>query len=409
MRSKNGFAGSTRARAMHRLPIAGQVALTLLLLGGAGGAGKAFLTRVHAPHGFDPNHVLVVSTSVAQQLPTAPTTKQQIQAMETARQDVAQAPGVAEAGFSMIWSPGLLGALQGIEIRSKPALNNAEAVIDAISPQLLSVLRVPVLRGRTFDGAEVQRQAHVAMVNQAFCKQYLGALDPIGQRIRIPKLRLNSSSSGRTADDWMEVIGVAGDATNGALDHGEVRPAVFIPYASSGISGGLLFARVSDDPATAIRSIRARLPDEVVYAHTLKSELDSWGWGSERMMTEVFGLYAGIALVLAAAGLYGVVSFAVTQRSHELGIRMALGAGRGAAVRLVLASTAAMLGLGLVAGFIISAILTPIISAWGGGSLFAPFNLFGASLILVIAAAIACAFSAWRAASIDPMKVLRAE
>ena len=85
----------------------------------------------------------------------------------------------------------------------------------------------------------------------------------------------------------MEVIGVAGDATNGALDHGEVRPAVFIPYASSGISGGLLFARVSDDPATAIRSIRARLPDEVVYAHTLKSELDSWGWGSERMMTEV--------------------------------------------------------------------------------------------------------------------------
>jgi hypothetical protein len=207
----------------------------------------------------------------------------------------------------------------------------------------------------------------------------------------------------------MEVIGVVGDATNGPLDHPQVRPAVFIPYTFSPALGGLLFARASDDPVTAIRSVRARLPEGVVYARTLQGELDSWGWGRERLMTEILGLYAGIALVLAAAGLYGVVSFAVTQRSHELGIRMALGAGRGAVVRLVLASTAVMLGIGLVAGFIISAILAPVISAWGGGSLFAPFNLLGASLILVIVAAIACAFPAWRGASIDPMKLLRAE
>jgi len=405
-------AGGTRARTMHRLPIAGQVALTLLLLGGAGGAAKAFLARLHAPHGFDPDHVLVISISVRQQTPTAPTTQQRIQAMETARRDVAETPGVAEAGFSIGWWPGTIAFTHRIEIRSKPALNTPKVAFAAISPQLLSVLRVPLLRGRTFDGAEVQRQAHVAMVNQAFCKQYVGTLDPIGQRVRIPNLNkfgMNSSLSGKAPDDWMEVIGVVGDATNGPLDHPQVRPAVFIPYTFSTALGGLLFARASDDPVTAIRSVRARLPEGVVYAHTLQGELDSWGWGRERLMTEILGLYAGIALVLAAAGLYGVVSFAVTQRSHELGIRMALGAGRGAVVRLVLASTAVMLGIGLVAGFIISAILAPIISASGGGSLFAPFNLFGASLILVIVAAIACGFPAWRGASIDLMKVLRAE
>lgn len=398
-------AGGTRARTMHRLPIAGQMALTLLLLGGAGGAAKAFLARLHALHGFDPDHVLIISMSVRQHLPAAPTPRQRIQAMETARRDVAETPGVAEAGFSMGWWPGTATAIQRIEIRSKPALNTSEVAFAAISPQLLSVLRVPLLRGRIFDDAEVQRQAHVAMVNQAFCKQYLGALDPIGQRVRFPNLNTDRWNS----SDWMEVIGVVGDATNGDLDDPQVRPAVFIPYTFSPARGGLLFARASDDPVTAIRSVSARLREVVIYARTLQWELDTWGWGSERLMTEILGLYAGIALVLAAAGLYGVVSFAVTQRSHELGIRMALGAGRGAVVRLVLASTAAMLAIGVVAGFILSAILTPIISAWGGGSLFAPFNLFGASLILVIVAAIACGFPAWRAASIDPMKVLRAE
>jgi predicted permease len=399
------IAGGTRARRMHRLPIAGQMALTLLLLSGAGGAAKAFLARLHALHGFDPDRVLIISMSVDQRLPAAPTTQQRIQAMETARRDVADTPGVAEAGFSLGWWPGTATAIQRIEIRSKPALNTSEAAFAAISPQLLSVLRVPLLRGRIFDGDEVQRQAHLAMVNQAFCKQYLRGLDPIGQRVRMPDL----NKSGWNSDDWMEVIGVFGDATNGALDDPQVKPAVFIPYTFSPARGGLLYARASDDPVTAIRSVRARLREGVVYAETLQWELDSWGWGRERLMTEILGLYAGVALVLAAAGLYGVVSFAVTQRTQELGIRMALGAGRGAVVQLVLASTAAMLGVGVVAGFIISAILGPVVSARGGGGLLEPLNLLGAALVLVIVAAIACALPAWRAASIDPMQALRVE
>lgn len=396
--------GGAHARRAHRLPIAGQAALTLLLLTGTEGAAKALLTRMHNLKGLDPDHVLIVSMAVVKQLPAAPTTQQRIQAMETARRDVAETPGMAEAGFSLGWWPGTLSVRQRIEIQNKSSLNTPEVAFAAISPQLFSVLHVPLLRGRVFENAEVLRQAHVAMVNQAFCKQYLGRLDPIGQRIRLPDLY----RFGWNAADWMEVIGVVGDATMGDLDGPQLRPAVFIPYTLSPADGGLLFARASDDPAMAMRSLSAaRLRGTVVYARTLQSELDAWGWGRERLLTEVLGLYGGVALLLAAAGIYGVVSFAVTQRTQELGIRMALGAGRGTVVRLVLASTAAMIGIGLGAGIIISAILATFTSSWSGSSLFAVSSLPGASLVVVMVSAIACVFPAWRAASTNPMKALR--
>jgi ABC-type antimicrobial peptide transport system permease subunit len=144
-------------------------------------------------------------------------------------------------------------------------------------------------------------------------------------------------------------------------------------------------------------------------ARTLQWELDNWGWGRERLIAAIFALYAVIALVLAAAGLFSVVSFAVMQRTQELGIRMALGAGRGSVVQLVLSSTAAMLGVGITAGLIISAILGPLVAAWGGGSLSQPLTLLGAALTLLLVAAVSCILPAWRAASLDPVQALRVE
>jgi hypothetical protein len=255
------------------------------------------------------------------------------------------------------------------------------------------------------------------MVNHAFVKQYLGDADPIGQSVRIPFLKKWDSPpvSSRPLDDWVEVIGVIGDATNDNLDHPRVRPAVFLPNSfGPPILGGVLYARASGDTETAIRSVRARLqqlnPDLVVQdARTLQWELDNWGWGRERLIAAIFALYAFVGLVLAATGLYSVVSFAVVQRTQEMGIRMALGAGRGSVIQLVLSSTAAMLGVGIAAGLIISAMVGPLVAAWGGGSLSQPLTLLGAALILVLVAAIACVLPAWRAASIDPMQALRVE
>jgi len=405
--------GSTRSRNTHRLLIAGQVALTLLLLAGAGGAVKTFLAKVHTPLGFDPDQVFAMNVA----LPKGATStwEQRINEDEVIRQTIAQAPGVAEAGVSTSWFPGFNGFRGKIEIQSKPTLTDAEAVLTLISPQLLSTLRVPLVRGRIFDDAESKRGAHLAMVNQAFVKQYLGDLNPIGQSVRCPPLKMQQPEllTAQGPDEWLEVIGVVGDAKNGGLDH-PVKPAVFLPYSFVLGTGETFFVRASGDPETAIRSVKERLLEvngELMVSrdHTLGWWLDTDGWGRERFIATLFGLFAALALVLAATGLYSVVSFAVTQRTQELGIRMALGARRGTVVQLVLGSTAAMLGAGVAAGLILSVILNRVVASWAGGSSRDPITLLAAASILVLVAGIACILPAWRAASIDPMRALRVE
>jgi ABC-type antimicrobial peptide transport system permease subunit len=143
--------------------------------------------------------------------------------------------------------------------------------------------------------------------------------------------------------------------------------------------------------------------------HTLAWWLDTDGWGRERFIATIFSLFAILALVLAATGLYSVVSFAVTQRTQELGIRMALGARRGTVVQLVLGATAAMLGAGVAVGLLLSVILNRVVASWAGGSSRDPVTLLAAAALLVLVAGVACVLPAWRAASIDPMRALRVE
>jgi predicted permease len=405
--------GSARSRNTHRLLIAGQVALTLLLLAGAGGAMKTFLAKVHTPLGFDPDHVFAMNVA----MPKGATSswQERINQNEMVRQAVAQAPGVAEAGVSTTWFPGFGGFRAKIEIQSKPTLTDSEAVLTLISPQLLSTLRMPLLRGRIFDDAESRRGAHLAMVNQAFVKQYLPDLDPLGQSIRSPMLKIDQPNllSAPSPDGWLEVVGVVGDAKNDGLEH-PVKPAIFLPYSFVLPPEERFLVRANGDPQTAMRSVKERLREvnvEFVVGrdHTLAWWLDTDGWGRERFIATLFSLFAILALVLAATGLYSVVSFAVTQRTQELGIRMALGARRGTVVQLVLGSTAAMLGAGVAAGLLLSVILNRLVASWAGGSSRDPVTLLVAAALLVLVAGVACVLPAWRAASIDPMRALRVE
>ncbi len=405
--------GSTHSRNTHRLLIAGQVALTLLLLAGAGGAVRTFTAKVHTPLGFDPDHVFALNVDSPKGATS--TWQERIAQNELVRQAVAQSPGVAEAGVSTTWFPGFGGFNAKIEIQSKPTLTDAQAVLTLISPQLLSTLRVPLLRGRIFDDAESRRAAHLAMVNQAFVTQYLSGADPIGQSVRSPQLKFDQANLlvAQAPDDWLEVIGVVGDAKNDGLDH-PVKPAIFLPYSFVLPPDESLIVRATGDPESAIRSVKERLREinaELVVGqdHTLDWWLGTRGWGRERFIATIFGLFAALALVLAATGLYSVVSFAVTQRTQELGIRMALGARPGNVVQLVLGSTAAMLGAGVAAGLSLSVILNRVVTSWAGGSSRDPLTLALAALILVLVAGAACVLPAWRAATIDPMRALRVE
>jgi predicted permease len=405
--------GTARSRNTHRLLIAGQVALTLLLMAGAGGAMKAFVALTHTPLGFEPDHVFALNVSMPRG--AYPNWQARLNENEVIRQAIAGVPGVESASVSTTWFPPFGGFTAKIDIRSKPTLTGAEAVLGLVSPQEFSTLRIPLLAGRIFDDVEVNRAAHLAVVNQAFVKAFLDGANPIGQSVRSSMLKIDRPDllATQAPDDWLEIIGVVADARNDGLDH-PTKPAVFLPYSFILPPDEALLVRSAGNPDVALQSVKKQLrqvnADLVVgQDHTLVWWLETQGWGQGRFVATLFSLFAILALALAATGLYSVVSFAVTQRTQEVGLRMALGAPRSNILQLVIRSTAIMLAAGVVVGLGLSVALNRVVGAWAGGSPRDPAILFSAALVLVLVSAVACIAPAWRAASVDPAVALRYE
>ena len=403
----------TRSRNTHRVLIAGQVALTLLLMAGAGAATKAFLALSHTPLGFEPEHMF--SMDIGMPKGAYPTWQARLNANEAVRQAIASVPGVESAGVSTTFFPPFGGFRAPIDVRSKPTLTGAEAMLGLVSPQTFSTFHIPLMTGRLFNDVEVGRAAHLAVVNQSFVKQYLAGTDPIGQAVRSTMLKVERPDLLLTQapDDWLEIVGVVRDVRNDGLDH-PTKPAVFLPYTFVLPPDEFVLARAAGDPEAAIQSVKRRLrevnPDMVVgNAHSLVWALETQGWGQGRFIATLFSLFAILALALAATGLYSVVSFAVTQRTQEVGIRMALGAPRASILRLVISSTALMLAAGIVVGLVLSIALSGVVGAWAGGTPRDPLTLLGAALVLMLVSVVACVGPAWRAASVDPMVALRYE
>jgi predicted permease len=411
--SSGKHSGSAHNRHTHRLLIAGQVALTLLLMAAAGAAMKAFAARIHTPLGFEPDHV--ISLNVGFPKGSDPTWPARLNANELVRKTITEVPGVDTAAVSTTWFPGFGGFTAKMEVQGKPSLTDAQAMFCLVSPQEFLTLRIPLLAGRVYDETENLRAAHLAVVNQAFVKQFIRDGDPIGQSVRSPMLKLEQPSLllAASPDEWLQVIGVVGDARNDGLDH-PVKPAVFLPYSYVLPTDESLLVRVTGNPDVVLRSIKERLrqlnPEMVVVSdHTLLWWLETRGWGQERFIATLFSLFAVLALALAATGLYSVVSFAVNQRTQEVGIRMALGAPRTSIIRLVLASTGTMLGFGVAIGLGLSIALNGVVASWVKGSSRDPLTLFGSAILLLLVAVAACLVPAWRAATIDPMRALRTE
>jgi predicted permease len=405
--------GSARSRNTHRLLIAGQVALTLLLMAGAGAATKAFLALTHTPLGFEPDHIFALNVALPKG--ANPTWEARLNAHERVRQAIADVPGIDSASVSIAWFPPFGGFNAKIEIQSRPTLTGAESVLALVSPQEFATLRVPLLTGRIFDDTEVRRAAHLALVNQTFAKQFFADGNPMGQFVRSPMLKIERPDLLLTQapDDWLQVIGVVGDVRNDGLDH-PTKPAIFLPYSFLLPPDESLFVRAAGDPEAAMQLVKRRLlelnADMVVGRdHTMNWWLETQGWGQGRFIATLFSLFALLALALAATGLYSVVSFAVTQRTQEVGIRMALGAPRASILRLVISSTALMLAAGVGVGLGLSIALSHVVGAWAGGTPRDPLTLLGAALILLLVSVIACIAPAWRAATVNPVVALRYE
>ena len=193
-----------------------------------------------------------------------------------------------------------------------------------------------------------------------------------------------------------------------------MQPAVFLPASFVVAPNAFLLVRAEGDPAATMRAVGTslhRLNPELVIRdeHELNWLLETQAWGRERFLASLFALFAALALALSAAGIYSVVSYTVSQRTREFGVRMALGARRIGVVRLVLQSSLLTVSAGALAGLALSLALGKVLATSTHASVRDPVMLLSVSAVLLAITALACLYPAWRAASIDPMKAIRTE
>ncbi|HEY6487687.1 MAG TPA: ABC transporter permease [Terracidiphilus sp.] len=411
--SSTKLAGNVRGRNFHRMLIAGQVIFTMVMLAGSGAAVRAFLTLYHTPMGFDPDHLFYINTGEPRE---ASPNWQHFQVMqESIRQAAESTPGVISASISDNWVPPFQGYFTKISFSGNPTLTNPQASLALISFNMFSTLRIPLLSGRFYTQAETARGAHVALVNRAFVKQFARGGDVIGRSVRSPGLKLDIPDAASVAnpDGWLQIIGVVDDARNNGLDM-PVQPAVYLPDTFILGPHASLVIRARSDTKGTMRDVEAklhRLNSQLVIEeeHDFKWLLETQAWGRERFLASLFGLFASLALTLSAAGIYSVVSYTVSQRTRELGVRMALGAQRIGVVRLVLESSLETVSLGAIAGLILSFLAGKFLATSPHANVRDPAMLLAAAGVLLLVSAIACLYPVWRAASINPMEAIRTD
>ena len=414
--------GGGADRKTHRLLITGQVALTLVLLTMAGAATRAFMTAYRIPLGFDVDKV--TSLNLALPRKSYPGWTERANKFDAIRQAIASGAGVEQASISSTWTPPMRGYTDKIEIEGKQDLTGIQSQLVLISPEVFETLGIPLIQGRDFTQSELMRAAHVALVNQAFVRKYLSEGDPIGRHVKAPTLKMERPDfvTADQNDDWFEIIGVVGDVRNNGLfrdseSNGKpapIEPQFFVPHTVVMVPYASLLVRTKSNAEDAIHSALLRLQASdpqiaVSDHHPLTWYMETMIWGQQRFIASLFAIFSLLGLVLAATGLYSVVSYSVNQRNQEIGIRMALGAQRMNIVELVLKSVAATVGVGIVVGLAISIALNHLVAHWVQSSSRDPVTLLVVAVVLVLIALFACLWPAQRAANLDPMKALRTE
>jgi predicted permease len=414
--------GGGAGRRTHRLLITGQVALTLVLLTIAGAATRAFLNAYRLPLGFDVERVTLLNLAFPKK--SYPGWTERANRFDAIRQAVASAPGVEQVSVSTTWTPPMQGYTAPVEIEGKQELTGITTQLVLVSPEIFETLGIPLVKGRNITQPELMRGAHVALVNLAFVRKYLGSGDPIGLHVKSSGLKFEQQDFvfGDMNEDWFEIVGVAADARNNAgFRNGQVNgkeaptePAFYVPHTVVMAPFVSLLVRTRGDAGAAIRAAQQRLrtldPEiALVQEHPLTWFMETMIWGQQRFIAALFAIFSLLGLVLAATGLYSVVSFSVGQRNQEMGIRMALGAQRSNILGLVLESVAATVGMGIALGLALSIGLNRIVAHWVQSSSRDPLLLITVALVLAAIALFACFWPARRAATLDPMKALRTE
>ena len=402
-------------RRTHSVLISGQIALTLLLLAGAGVAMQGFVRMMRVDLGYDPHNTMSVGIPVHDN--TYTTWEARRTYFNQLLQKVAAMPEVVSAGLSTNATPPSSGWEQRFEISAKPVAEQQRARINFISPEYFSVLHIPLLQGRFWDETETMHGSKLALINQTLARQYFSNGDAIGSEIRVPQMKGEPpfALAVPESDSWFQVIGIVGDSRNDGL-RDPTKPAVYVPYTIRMPVWTQILVRTRVPPLTVLRAVREQIhtvdPDQQSIRDV--RDLNGWittqqEWQQGHLVATLFAGFALLALALAATGLYSVISYTVAQRTGEFGIRMALGAGRKDVLLMVFRSAVMSVAGGVLTGVVLTITLNRVLARWIQGSSLDALVLAGVILLLVATSGLSCLIPARRASSVDPIVALRYE
>jgi putative ABC transport system permease protein len=404
---KEGGRGSTSGMRRNRLRnalVVAEVALALVLLVGAGLLMKSFVRLQNVHPGFEPKNVLTME--VALPVLKYPRGKPVADFYAEATRRIKALPGVEAAAFTSILPLSGSNSDSSFKIEGRDAM--AEKVfpdeeLRDITPEYFSVLKVPLLQGRFFNEADQFDGPGVVIVNNSFAKKWFANQEAVGKRITF-------SDTTKPDIKWLTIVGVVGDMRHRGLDL-DPKPEYYLAHNQTPYRGLILAVRSAQDPRSLTSAIRreiSRLDPDLPAANVRTLEqVAADSIAPRRLSVVLIGVFAAVALVLASGGIYGVMSFLVVQRTHEIGVRMALGAQRGDVLRLVIGHAAKLVlmgtGLGLLLGVLSSSALRSLLY---NVAAFDPMTFLTVTLAICGVSFLASYIPALRATRADPMVAL---
>jgi putative ABC transport system permease protein len=403
--SGRGNAGSARGRRLRDALVVAEVGLALVLLVGAGLMIRSFLRLQAVNPGFDAKGLLTMRVLLSSA--KYPDDARRIAFFREAAARLRTLPGVIDASTVSALPFADLGAATSFNIEGTSFRTEADKPttdVRVVDEEYFRTLRIPLVAGRTFTAQEAAEDRKVVVINETLARKHFAGVNPVGKRILVNMT---------TEPSYTEIIGVVGDARYGKLDD-ELRPMVYWTPPHLTYSTMTFVLRTAGDPAdlapAARREIQAIDKNQpVADVRTMESWLAE-SMARMRFGTLLLGAFAGLALTLAAAGLYGVMSYAVAQRQNEIGVRMALGARPGDVLRLVirqgLARVLVGVGLGLLGALALTRVLSSLLY---GVSATDPVTFAILALLITAVSTVACYIPARRAARVDPLTAMRSE
>ncbi|PWT77965.1 MAG: hypothetical protein C5B58_15965 [Acidobacteria bacterium] len=411
LKDANRSSSSASAHRTHRALLVFEVALALLLMMGSGLLIRSFVRLSHVSPGVETDHLITAAISLSDKY----SEPQLGQFWKQFLEKLQALPGVRAVGITMSLPPNLLEitnpfTVEGQGYDRQRKLQLAEEM--AVSPDYFRALGIPLIKGRFFspsDRVEGEKDPMIVIINETMAKQYFGGKDPIGGRIQ--------TGDPDPRSPWETIVGVVGDVKYSGLDSGP-QPTIYVPYNENGWVGWsremYLVVRSSGGAQQVVPAIRAELASvdstlPLAQVRTMDERLDE-SLVQQRFRTWLISGFAALALLLSAIGIYALISYSVSQRTREIGVRVALGAQRSHVLGIVLRDGLKLLLFGLLLGWIGALSATRVMrSLLYSTSATDAVSFVATSITLIAVALLACYIPARRATKVDPMVALRYE